>query len=259
MSETRPQAHAPPGAEVEMSKIALVDDNQDFLSSFSRELGEEGFGVATFSDGEAALHAFRQEMPDVAVLDRQLPQMERMALLRRLRQVSSLPILILSDDREERDAIHGLRLGADAYLERPCSSRVLLERIRALLRRRKIVTEEAVLAPTLPTPQRHRDLFIDPLAHEVQWKGKDVLLTLSEFLLLRPLAEQPGVVLSRDQLLDALSGNEDPAQGRSIDGHIKRLRKKFRESDPDFSAIETLYGVGYRFSADAEPRGRQGI
>lgn len=234
-----------------MAEIALIDDNRNFLVSVSMSLEAEGFEVNTYSDGQSALNAFSNRMPDLAVLDLKMPRMGGMEVLEWLRRKSALPVIILSSKEDEVDEILSLRKGADIYLHKSCSQRLLLERIRALLRRQEALT--AGDFGIVPSAFSCGPLDMDPQRHEVMWKGKRVSLTVSEFLLLQALARQPGVLMSRDQLMDVVVGNDEVYVGdRSIDGHIKRLRHKMRDAEKDFSAIETIYGIGYRYNRKVE-------
>ncbi len=233
-----------------MSKIALVDDDRNILTSVSMTLEAEGFEVETYNDGQSALEAFNRRMPDMAVLDIKMPRMDGMDLLQRLRQKSTMPVIFLTSKDDEIDEVLGLRMGADDYVKKPFSRRLLVERIRALLRR-----QEALSGDVPPDSEEHRvmvrgELSMDPLRHAVTWKGRDVSLTVTEFLLLQALAQRPGFVKSRDQLMDVAYDDQVYVDDRTIDSHIKRLRKKMRVVDEDFSAIETLYGIGYRYNED---------
>ncbi len=234
-----------------MSKIALVDDDRNILTSVSMTLETEGFDVETYTDGQSALDAFSRSMPDLEILDIKMPRMGGMDLLQRLRQKSSLPVIFLTSKDDEVDEILGLRMGADDYVTKPFSQRLLLERIRSLLRRKdanegKLVGEESEDTKVLV----RGELSIDPLRHSVTWKGLNVTLTVTEFLLLQALAQRPGFVKSRDQLMDVVYDEQIYVDDRTIDSHIKRLRKKMRSVDNSFSAIETLYGIGYRYNEE---------
>ena len=230
-----------------MSKIALVDDDRNILTSVSMTLEAEGFEVETYNDGQAALDAFNKKLPDMAVLDIKMPRMDGMDLLQRLRQKTQMPVIFLTSKDDEIDEVLGLRMGADDYVKKPFSQRLLVERIRALLRR-----QEAIESGETPEGEENKimvrgELTMDPLRHAVKWKGLDVSLTVTEFLLLQALAQRPGFVKSRDQLMDAAYGEHIYVDDRTIDSHIKRLRKKFKVVDDQFSHIETLYGIGYRY------------
>ncbi len=233
-----------------MSKIALVDDDRNILTSVSMTLEAEGFEVDTYNEGQSALDAFNKKMPDMAVLDIKMPRMDGMDLLQRLRQKSAMPVIFLTSKDEEIDEVLGLCMGADDYVKKPFSQRLLVERIRALLRRQDAVAtgETGTTEETKVMVRGH--LSMDPLRHAVTWKGKDVSLTVTEFLLLQALAQRPGFVKSRDQLMDVAYDDQVYVDDRTIDSHIKRLRKKMRMADDEFSAIETLYGIGYRYNED---------
>jgi len=233
-----------------MPTIALVDDDRNILTSVSMMLEAEGFEVTTYSDGQQAFDAFNRASPDMAVLDIKMPRMDGMELLQRLRQTSRMPVILLTSRDDEIDEVLGLRMGADDYVKKPFSQRLLVERIRALLRRQD-VADGAVVAETEETKIIERGhLVMDPLRHAVTWKGQDVSLTVTEFLLLQALAKRPGFVKSRDQLMDVAYDDQVYVDDRTIDSHIKRLRKKLRMVDPEFSAIETLYGIGYRYNEE---------
>ena len=233
-----------------MSKIALVDDDRNILTSVSMTLEAEGFEVETYNDGQSALDAFNRKLPDMAVLDIKMPRMDGMELLQRLRQKTNMPIIFLRSKDDEIDEILGLRMGADDYVKKPFSQRLLVERIRTLLRRNEVL-DGAIIPETEETKVMVRgELVMDPLRHSVSWKGKDVTLTVTEFLLLQALAQRPGFVKSRDQLMDVAYDDQIYVDDRTIDSHIKRLRKKMRTVDDDFTAIETLYGIGYRYNEE---------
>ncbi len=234
-----------------MSKIALVDDDRNILTSVAITLEAEGFEVATYSDGQAALEAFEVALPDMAVLDIKMPRMDGMDLLQRLRHKSaSLPVIFLTSKDDEIDEVLGLRLGADDYVKKPFSQRLLVARIRALLRRQQAAEGETFPVTEETAVMDRGHLRMDPLRHAVTWKGRDVTLTVTEFLLLQALAQRPGFVKSRDALMDVAYDDQVYVDDRTIDSHIKRLRKKMRGADPDFSAIETLYGIGYRYNEE---------
>ena len=229
-----------------MSKIALVDDDRNILTSVQMTLEAEGFDVVTYNDGQAALDGFNKSLPDMAVLDIKMPRMDGMDLLQRLRQKTQMPVIFLTSKDDEIDEVLGLRMGADDYVKKPFSQRLLVERIRALLRRQDAIESDEV-GDTEETKVIERgELRMDPLRHSVSWKGKGVTLTVTEFLLLQALAIRPGFVKSRDQLMDVAYDDQVYVDDRTIDSHIKRLRKKMRTADNEFSAIETLYGIGYR-------------
>ena len=229
-----------------MSKIALVDDDRNILTSVAMTLEAEGFEVETYNDGQTALDAFNKRMPDMAVLDIKMPRMDGMELLQRLRQRSAMPVIFLTSKDDELDELMGLRLGADDYITKPFSQRLLLERIRALLRRNEASRAEGSGAPPGGVIARG-DLVLDETKHTCVWKGKQVQLTVTEFLLVKALAVRPGMVKNRDQLMDLAYGESIYVDDRTIDSHVKRLRKKFKSVDAEFTQIETLYGLGYRY------------
>ncbi|AGH48314.1 MULTISPECIES: response regulator transcription factor [Sphingomonadales] len=232
--------------------IALVDDDRNILTSVSIALQSEGFTVRVYSDGEAALKALIDNPPDLAVLDIKMPKLDGMELLRRLREKSAVPAIFLTSKDDELDEALGLAMGADDYITKPFSQRLLIARIRAILRRTdaRAQPEQEETAETPAERIVRGRLSMDPARHRVQWAGKDVTLTVTEFLILEALAQRPGFVKSRDQLMDAAYQDDVYVDDRTIDSHIKRLRRKFRQVDPDFKAIETLYGVGYRFAEE---------
>ncbi|HQT64231.1 MAG: DNA-binding response regulator [Acidocella sp. 20-57-95] len=223
--------------------IALVDDDRNILISVQMTLEQEGFSVVTYTDGESALQALLAKPVDLAVLDIKMPRMDGMELLQKLRARSAMPVIFLTSKDDELDELMGLRLGADDYITKPFSQRLLLERIRALLRR-----NEATKAGAAPASVLTRgNLTLDETKHQCLWKGIDIQLTVTEFLLVKALATRPGMVKSRDQLIDAAYGENVYVDDRTIDSHVKRLRKKFRNEDEEFDQIETLYGIGYRY------------
>jgi two-component system, OmpR family, response regulator ChvI len=233
--------------------IALVDDDRNILTSVSIALQAEGFVTRVYSDGEAALKALVDNPPDLAVLDVKMPRMDGMELLRRLREHSDLPVIFLTSKDEEQDEEAGLAMGADDYIAKPFSQRLLLARIRAILRRagpvREPLPEDEEAPPAGPVIERGR-LAMDPARHRVTWRGAPVSLTVTEFLILEALAQRPGVIKSRNQLMDAAYPDDVFVDDRTVDSHIKRLRRKFRAVDPEFKGIETLHGVGYRFGEE---------
>ena len=233
-----------------MSRIALVDDDRNILTSVAMTLEAEGFEVETYNDGQSALDAFVKRPPDMGVFDIKMPRMDGMDLLQRVRQKSAMPVIFLTSKDDEIDEVLGLRMGADDYMRKPFSQRLLVERIRSILRRQEVVAGDAPTAVESAQVLARGELTMDPLRHAVTWKGKDVTLTVTEFLLLQALAQRPGFVKSRDQLMDVAYDDQVYVDDRTIDSHIKRLRKKMRGVDPEFSAIETLYGIGYRYNED---------
>jgi len=229
-----------------MPTITLVDDDRNILASVSIALEAEGYRIQTYTDGASALEGLRANPPDLAILDIKMPRMDGMELLRRLRQKSELPVIFLTSKDEEIDELFGLKMGADDFIRKPFSQRLLVERVKAVLRR---------AAPRDAGPAKGNEgrvlergsLMMDPERHTCTWKGVPVTLTVTEFLILHALAQRPGVVKSRNALMDAAYDDQVYVDDRTIDSHIKRLRKKFKVADDSFEMIETLYGVGYRF------------
>lgn len=239
-------------ADGRQCSIALVDDDRNILTTLSIALQAEGYAIRVYSDGEAALKALLENPPDLAVFDIKMPRMDGMELLRRLRATSDLPVIFLTSKDEEQDEEAGLAMGADDYIAKPFSQRLLLARIRAILRRAGPVREPGPEEDRAPVPdgpllERGR-LRMDPARHRVTWDGRPVSLTVTEFLILEALAQRPGVIKSRNQLMDAAYPDDVFVDDRTVDSHIKRLRRKFRAADNTFGAIETLYGAGYSFS-----------
>ena len=229
--------------------IALVDDDRNILTSVSIALQQEGFVTRVYADPQVALKAIGDNPPDLGVLDIKMPGMDGMELLRRVREASSVPVIFLTSKDDELDEALGLAMGADDYISKPFSQRLLIARIRAILRRQELVRGEAVsneAEPEAPKLERGR-LVMDPARHKVHWDGRLVSLTVTEFLILEALAQRPGVVKTRNQLLDIAYSDDVYVYDRTIDSHIKRIRRNFRAGDPAFDSIDTLYGVGYRF------------
>jgi len=229
------------------AQIALIDDDRNILTSVSIALKGEGFKVKTYSDGASGLEGLQSDPPDLAVLDIKMPRMDGMEVLRRLRQDSNLPVIFLTSKDDEIDEVLGLKMGADDYIGKPFSQRLLIERIRTILRRADLLGGTRAPEDTGSTIQRGK-LLMDPERHYVAWDGQAVQLTVTEFLILQSLAQRPGYVKSRDQLMDAAYSDDVYVDDRTIDSHIKRLRKKFRVIDKEFNGIETLYGVGYKYT-----------
>jgi two-component system response regulator ChvI len=233
-----------------MAKITLIDDDENIVVSVSLALESHGHTVTAYYDGASGLAALESAPPDLAVLDVKMPRMDGMEVLRRLRQTSNLPVIILTSKDEEIDEILGFNLGADDYIHKPFSQRLLIERVKAVLRRAGPDEEENGGPPGAAAASRaikRGRLTLDPARHDCLWDGKPVRLTVTEFLLLQSLAQRPGFVKSRDNLMDAAYEDQVYVDDRTIDSHIKRMRKKFRDVDPEFESIETLYGVGYRY------------
>jgi two-component system response regulator ChvI len=227
--------------------IALIDDDRNILTSVSMALEAEGFAVKTYNDGEEGLRGVTGSPPDLLVLDIKMPRMDGMEVLSKLREQSSLPVIFLTSKDDEVDEVIGLRMGADDYITKPFSQRLLLERIRALLRRQDLLKQN----DNTPKSEQERvirgHLELDDSRHLCTWKGRPVNLTVTEYLLVKALAQRPGHVKNRDQLIDMAYGENIYVDDRTIDSHIKRLRRKFKAVDESFDQIETLYGVGYKF------------
>ena len=230
--------------------IALVDDDRNILTSVSIALQTEGFLTRVYSDGETALKALTENPPDLAVLDIKMPRMDGLELLRRLRERSHVPVIFLTSKDDELDEALGLAMGADDYIAKPFSQRLLIARIRAILRRTEVAPLPGEADAVAAVPVERGRLLMDPARHRTTWAGDPVTLTVTEFMILETLAQRPGVVKTRNQLMDAAYQDDIYVDDRTIDSHIKRLRRKFRQVDPSFDAIETLYGAGYRFSDD---------
>jgi len=240
-----------------MAKIALVDDDENIVASVSLALESHGHEVKAYYDGVAGLNGVEADPPDLMILDVKMPRLDGMEVLRRLRQTSNVPVIMLTSKDDEIDEILGFNLGADDYIRKPFSQRLLIERVKAVLRR---ANPEDPMNPGAPLPPpvngeengdgralKRGRLTLDSARHDCLWEGRPVRLTVTEFLLLQSLAQRPGFVKSRDNLMDAAYEDQVYVDDRTIDSHIKRMRKKFREVDPSFDAIETLYGVGYRY------------
>ena len=240
IDESRFRAHVPAVAPT----IALVDDDRNILTSVSMALESEGFHVRAFADGTEALRSLTHKPADLVVLDIKMPRLDGMELLARLRRRSDVPAIFLTSKDDEVDEALGLKMGADDYVRKPFSQRLLIERIRAVLRRAAAPSPES----SDEKPMVRGDLVLDPARHQCTWRGQPVSLTVTEFLILEALAQRPGHVKSRDQLMDVAYDDNVYVDDRTIDSHIKRLRKKFRDVDAAFASIETLYGVGYRYS-----------
>ena len=238
-----------------MPTIALVDDDRNIHQSVTIALENEGYKVENYTDGASALDGLSTKRPDLGIFDIKMPRMDGMELLRRLRQKSDLPVIFLTSKDDEIDELFGLKMGADDFITKPFSQRLLVERVRAVLRRTAARAEAASSGSaggaegggTSASSLERGDLVMDQERHTCTWKGKGVTLTVTEFLILFALAQRPGVVKSRDALMDAAYDDQVYVDDRTIDSHIKRLRKKFKMVDDDFDMIETLYGVGYRF------------
>lgn len=226
--------------------IALVDDDRNILTSVSLALEAEGFAVRAYHDSEEGLNHILADPPDLVLLDVKMPRLDGMEVLTRLREKSDLPAIFLTSKDDEVDQVLGLRLGADDYITKPFSQRLLIERIRTVLRR-----NQARLTPLSVSDEsqivRRGHLSLDDARHICAWRNTPLNLTVTEYLLVKSLAANPGHVKNRDQLISTAYGNGVYVDDRTIDTHIKRIRKKFREIDENFDAIETLYGVGYKY------------
>ena len=233
------------GMTMTKQTIVLVDDDRNILTSVAMALEAEGFEVRTYGDGEEALRGLTSRPASLAVLDIKMPRMDGMELLSRLRQTSSMPVIFLTSKDDELDELLGLRMGADDYITKPFSQRLLIERIRALLRREEHRSGNVSGEPG--SVIERGDLILDSGKHLCTWQGKPVPLTVTEFLLIKTLAQRPGHVKSRNQLIDTAYGEHIYVDDRTIDSHVKRVRRKFKEVDDGFNQIETLYGAGYRY------------
>jgi two-component system, OmpR family, response regulator ChvI len=230
----------------QLRTIALVDDDRDVLAVVAAVLEAEGYNVVAYSDGPTALNGLKAVQPDLAILDIKMPQMDGIELLQRLRQKSDVPVIFLTGRFDEIDEVIGLRIGADDFIRKPFSERVLVERVRTVLRGFRSAGKVDQRKPGHNALECGH-LCIDRERHTCAWKGKGILLTVTEFRLVEALVTRPGVVKSRDALMDAAYEDQVYVDDRLIDSHMKRLREKFRAVDPAFNSIETLYGVGYRF------------
>lgn len=229
-----------------MARVTLVDDDQNILTSVSIALEADGHEVTTYEDGAEAIEGIARQQPELVVSDIKMPRMDGMELLRELRKSSDVPLIFLTSKDDEIDEVLGLTMGADDYVKKPFSQRLLLERVKAVLRRRQAQATPADSSDPSQLIQRG-ELSLDPLRHDCSWKGQNVTLTVTEFLILQSLAQRPGFVKSRDALMDAAYDDQIYVDDRTIDSHIKRIRKKFRVVDKEFDQIETLYGVGYKY------------
>ena len=226
--------------------IALVDDDRNILTSISMALENEGFKVQTYIDAESALVGISRNPPDLAVIDIKMPRMDGEELLKRLRKKTTIPILFLTSKDEEVDELLGLKLGADDFIKKSggFSIKVLIERIRVQLRKKINNIEES------KNLIKHGKLLLDPSQLECEWDGKSLpeKLTTTEFLIVKDLAKRPGIIKERAQLMDIAYKDNNDIEDRTIDSHVKRIRKKFKKVDQNFSAIETRYGSGYRWN-----------
>ena len=229
-----------------MPTVALVDDDRNILTSVGMVLEAEGYTVQKYNDGAAALQGLQDNPPDMAIFDIKMPRMDGMELLRRIRQKTDLPVIFLTSKDDEIDELFGLKMGADDFVKKPFSQRLLVERVKAVMRRVGPRDGTPVVTDASKIIERGK-LVMDSDRHACTWSGNPVTLTVTEFLILQALAIRPGIVKSRDSLMDAAYDDQVYVDDRTIDSHIKRLRKKFMQADETFDGIETLYGVGYRF------------
>ncbi|PCI54906.1 MAG: DNA-binding response regulator [Alphaproteobacteria bacterium] len=230
-------------------KIFLVDDDRNILLSVSMALEAEGFDVETFNDGEAGLSAILEGQPDLVILDVKMPRMDGIEVLSKLREESAIPVIFLTSKDDEVDQVIGLRMGADDYITKPFSQRLLIERIKVLLRRRDLMNSENSKQDASSNIE-YGHLILDDSRHLCSWKGQPLNLTVTEYLLVKSLAMRPGHVRNRDQLIDMAYGENIYVDDRTVDSHIKRVRKKFKKLDDEFDKIETLYGIGYRYKEE---------
>ncbi|MGM0421675.1 MAG: response regulator transcription factor [Pseudomonadota bacterium] len=235
--------------------IALVDDDQNILTSVSIALESEGFVVKPYKDGEEAVKDLLKNPADLVVLDVKMPRMDGIEVIKHLKEKTEMPVIFLTSKDDEIDELLGLRMGAEDYITKPFSQRLLLERIRVILRRQDMIKNAGAL-PGESLPSDHTEILIrgsltlDDARHICSWKGEPVDLTVTEYLLVKSLAQNPGHVKSRDQLMNFAYGESIYVDDRTIDSHIKRVRKKFKQINDDFNQIETVYGVGYRYKDD---------
>ncbi len=232
--------------------ITLIDDDHNITASLKMTLKAEGFNVDVHHDGEAGYAALAEQATDVVVLDVKMPRMDGLELLQKLRaQDYTGPIIMLTSKDDEVDELMGFRLGADDYITKPFSQKLLIARIRALIKRQEISSAQASGADEpLPVKIERGELVLDDSRHLCTWYGRPLNLTVTEYLLLKTLVLRPGHVKTRDQLMDTAYGDNVYVDDRTIDSHIKRIRKKFKQMDDSFDRIETLYGVGYKYRDD---------
>ena len=226
--------------------IALIDDDRNILTSISMALEKEGFNVQTYLDGESALIGLSRTPPDLAIIDIKMPKMDGEELLKKLRKKTNLPVIFLTSKDEEVDELLGLKLGADDFIKKSggFSIKVLVERIRVQLRKKNVNLDDT------KNIIQHGKLKLDPSQLECEWDGKQLpdKLRTTEFLIVKELAKRPGIIKERSQLMDIAYREDTEIEDRTIDSHVKRIRKKFKKIDNNFSAIETRYGSGYRWN-----------
>ena len=229
-----------------MVKICLIDDDQNILASLSLALKSEKFDVETYSDGISGLEALKKDDFDIAILDIKMPRLDGLEVLQKLRNSSDIPVIFLTSKDDEIDQLLGLKMGADDYITKPFSQKLLIERVKVILKRtassnnKNIGKNDSLI--------ERGNLLLNMDRHECHWKNERIKLTVTEFLLLESLVNRPGYVKNRDQLMSAAYSDDLYVDDRTIDSHIKRIRRKFKAIDNDFNSIETLYGVGYRFN-----------
>ena len=229
-----------------MVKICLIDDDQNILASLSLALKSEKFDVETYSDGISGLEALKNNNFDIAILDIKMPRLDGLEVLQKLRNMSDRPVIFLTSKDDEIDQLLGLKMGADDYITKPFSQKLLIERVKVILKRTAFSSEENQV--NNDSLIERGNLLLNMDRHECHWKGERIKLTVTEFLLLESLVNRPGYVKNRDQLMSAAYSDDLYVDDRTIDSHIKRIRRKFKLIDKNFDSIETLYGVGYRFN-----------
>ena len=227
-------------------RVVLIDDDNHILTSVSVSLRSEGWDVETYPDGEKGLIALQRNPPDIAILDIKMPRLDGLEVLQKLRNSSDIPVIFLTSKDDEIDQLLGLKMGADDYITKPFSQKLLIERVKVILKRTSF-TENEIISIDDSIIERG-DLLLNMDRHECHWKNERIKLTVTEFLLLESLVNRPGYVKNRDQLMSAAYSDDLYVDDRTIDSHIKRIRRKFKAIDNDFNSIETLYGVGYRFN-----------
>ena len=229
-----------------MVKICLIDDDQNILASLSLALKSEKFDVETYSDGISGLEALKNNNFDIAILDIKMPRLDGLEVLQKLRNMSDIPVIFLTSKDDEIDQLLGLKMGADDYITKPFSQKLLIERVKVILKRTAFPSEENQV--NNDSLIERGNLLLNMDRHECHWKEERIKLTVTEFLLLESLVNRPGYVKNRDQLMSAAYSDDLYVDDRTIDSHIKRIRRKFKAIDKNFNSIETLYGVGYRFN-----------
>jgi len=231
------------------NNVFLIDDDKNILTSISMLLENEGYKVSTFSDGESGLKAILENSPDIAVVDIKMPRLDGIELLKKLRRTSNMPVIFLTSKDTEIDELLGLKVGADDYITKPFSQKILIERIRILIKKNELKNIKKKDKTDDKNYIRAGKIFLDTEKYMCKWKNKTVNLTVTEFLLIKSLVKNIGAVKSRDQLIvSAFGEDKENIDDRSIDHHFKRIRKKFKSADNDFNSIVTIYGGGYKFS-----------